>query len=275
MLTNPGRFIDYYGTDKLPNPALPIVAIPTTSGTGSEATPNAIFTDHVEKLKKGIVSPFLMPAVAIVDPTLTLTTPPKVTAATGMDALTHAVESFISRKATPQSEMYSLDAIRRIAASLRTTVFDGANLAARTEMSLGSYFAGVAIANAGTAAVHALAYPLGGQFGVPHGVSNALLMPYVLDVTQLGNQAKFAVVAQAMGEVVEGLSVREAAQTAVDAIRQLSLDVGIPRRMREVGVPREAIKGMAAAAVQITRLLDNNPRRLSQEDIQAIYEQAW
>jgi alcohol dehydrogenase len=275
MLTNEGKLIDYYGADKLPTPALPIIAIPTTSGTGSEATPNAIFTDHVEKLKKGIVSPYLMPRVAIVDPELTLTTPPRVTAATGMDALTHAVESFISRKATPQSEVYSLDAIRRIGGSLRTAVFDGANLAARTEMALSSYFAGIAIANAGTAAVHAMAYPLGGQFGVAHGVSNALLMPYVLDVTQLGCLKKMAVVGEALGEPVDGLSAREAAQAAVDAIRTLAADVGIPRRMREVGVPRAAVPGMATAASEIRRLMDNNPRQLSRDEVQAVYEEAW
>ncbi len=275
MMTNPGRLIDYYGTDKLPRPALPVIAIPTTSGTGSEATPNAIFTDHVEQLKKGIVSPYILPRVAIVDPALTLTTPMRVTAATGMDALTHAVESFTSRKASLQSDLYSLEAIRRISPSLRTAVYDGSQLGARTEMSVGSFFAGVAIANAGTGAVHAMAYPLGGQFGVPHGVSNALLMPYVLEQNLLGNRQKFAVVAEALGEPVEGLSPREAAQAGVDAIRQLSLDVGIPQKMREVGVPKEAIPGMAAAAIQITRLMDNNPRRLSQAEVQAIYESAW
>ena len=275
MMTNPGKLIDYYGTDKLTRPALPIIALPTTAGTGSEATPNAIFTDHVEKLKKGVVSPYILPRVAIVDPELTLTTPMRVTAATGMDALTHAVESYTSRKATVQSELYSLEAIRRIAPSLRTAVYDGANLEARREMAIGSFLAGVAIANAGTAAVHAMAYPLGGQFGVPHGVSNALLMPYVLDQNMLGNLQRFAVVAEAMGEVTDGLSLRDAAQAGVDAIRQLSQDVGIPQRMRDVGVPREAIPGMAAAAIQITRLMDNNPRKLSQDDVQRIYEAAW
>jgi alcohol dehydrogenase len=192
-----------------------------------------------------------------------------------MDALTHAVESYTSRKATIQSDLYSLEAVRRIAPSLRTAAYDGSNLEARREMSVGSFFAGVAIGNAGTGAVHAMAYPLGGQFGVPHGVSNALLMPYVLEQNLLGNLQKFARVAEAMGETIEGLSLREAAQAGVDAIGQLSRDVGIPQRMREVGVPREAIPGMAAAAIQITRLMDNNPRRLSQDEVQRIYEAAW
>lgn len=275
MLANPGRLLDYYGVDKLPNPALPIIAVPTTAGTGSEATPNAIFTDHAEKLKKGIVSPYILPRVAIVDPALTLTTPKGVTAATGMDALTHAVESYTSRKATPQSEIYSLEAIRRIGASLRTAVFEGSNLAARAEMAVGSFFAGVAIANAGTGAVHAMAYPLGGQFGVTHGVSNSLLMPYVLAANMLGDLRKFGLVAGALGEPVGELSPREAAARAVESIRQLGVDVEIPQRMREVGVPIEAIPGMAAAAVQITRLMDNNPRRLAQSDVERIYETAW
>lgn len=275
MMTNSGRLIDYYGTDKLTVPALRVIAIPTTSGTGSEATPNAIFTDHAEKLKKGVVSPYLLPAVAIVDPALTLTTPAHVTAATGMDALTHAVESYTSRKATCQTDLYSFEAIRRIAPNLRTAVFDGSNLPARREMAFASFFAGVAIANAGTGAVHAMAYPLGGQFGVPHGVSNALLMPYVLELNVLGNIQKFAAIAGALGEQTEGLSTREAAQVAVDAIRQLSVDVGIPQRMRDVGVPRDAIGGMASAAIQITRLMDNNPRTLSVEEVRSVYEAAW
>lgn len=275
MMTNSGRLIDYYGTDKLTVPALRVIAIPTTSGTGSEATPNAIFTDHAEKLKKGVVSPYLLPAVAIVDPALTLTTPAHVTAATGMDALTHAVESYTSRKATCQTDLYSFEAIRRIAPNLRTAVFDGSSLPARREMAFASFFAGVAIANAGTGAVHAMAYPLGGQFGVPHGVSNALLMPYVLELNVLGNIQKFAAIAGALGEQTEGLSTREAAQVAVDAIRQLSVDVGIPQRMRDVGVPRDAIGGMASAAIQITRLMDNNPRTLSVEEVRSVYEAAW
>lgn len=275
MMTNSGRLIDYYGTDKLTVPALRVIAIPTTSGTGSEATPNAIFTDHAEKLKKGVVSHYLLPAVAIVDPALTLTTPAHVTAATGMDALTHAVESYTSRKATYQTDLYSFEAIRRIAPNLRTAVFDGSNLPARREMAFASFFAGVAIANAGTGAVHAMAYPLGGQFGVPHGVSNALLMPYVLELNVLGNIQKFAAIAGALGEQTEGLSTREAAQVAVDAIRQLSVDVGIPQRMRDVGVPRDAIGGMASAAIQITRLMDNNPRTLSVEEVRSVYEAAW
>jgi len=142
-------------------------------------------------------------------------------------------------------------------------------------MAFASFFAGVAIANAGTGAVHAMAYPLGGQFGVPHGVSNALLMPYVLELNVLGNIQKFAAIAGALGEQTEGLSTREAAQVAVDAIRQLSVDVGIPQRMRDVGVPRDAIGGMASAAIQITRLMDNNPRTLSVEEVRSVYEAAW
>jgi alcohol dehydrogenase len=275
MLTNPGKLIDYYGSEKIPCPARPVIGIPTTSGTGSEATPNAIFTDHVEQLKKGVVSAYLMPKVAIIDGDVTLTVPPRVTSATGMDALTHAVESYTSRKATMQSELYSLEAIRLISVSLRTAVWDGANNDARRLMAAGSFFAGIAIANAGTGAVHAMAYPLGGQFGVPHGVSNALLMPYVLEQNVVGNLAKFGVVAQAMGEPIGGMSPRASAVAAVDSIRQLSLDVGIPQRMRDVGVPKDAIAGMASAAIKITRLMDNNPRKLTENDVRAIYEAAW
>ena len=275
MITNPGRLLDYAGTDKIPNRALPMIALPTTSGTGSEATPNAIFTDVQAKLKKGVVSPYLIPRVAIVDPALTLSAPAGVTAATGMDALTHAVESYTSRKATAQSELYSLEAIRLIALALRTAVHDGPNLEARRSMAIASFFAGIAIGNAGTAAVHALAYPLGGQFHIPHGVANALMLPYVLEVNCVGNLAKFADVAEAMGEPIDGLSPRDAAHAAVDACRQISIDVGIPQRMRDVNVTAEAIPGMAEQASQTARLMDNNPRKLSLKDVRAIYEAAW
>lgn len=275
MMTNPGRLLDYAGVDKLPNPALPMIGVPTTAGTGSEATPNAIFTDTQAKLKKGVVSPYLIPRVAIVDPALTLSAPTGVTAATGMDALTHAVESYTSRKATPLTKLYSLEAIRLIAAALRTAVHDGSNLEARRGMALGSFFAGVGIGNAGTAAVHAMAYPLGGQFGIPHGVANALMLPYVLEVNFVANLEDFAAVAVAMGEPVGGRSPRAAAQAALEACRQISIDVGIPQRLRDVGVPSEAIPGMAEAAAATTRLMDNNPRKLNVKDVRKIYEAAF
>jgi alcohol dehydrogenase len=274
LLTNGGRVQDYFGIDQLPQRGLPMMMLPTTAGTGSEVTPNAIFTDTAAKLKKGVVSPFLLPDVAIVDPHLTVSCPPAVTAATGMDALTHAIESYTSVKATPLTDLYAMEAIRIISHSLRTAVFRGSDLEARTHMALGSMMAGVSLANAGVGAVHALAYPVGGKFGVPHGVSNSQLMPYVMEYNVLGNIHKFAEVARLMGAPVEGLSAREAAQVVVAATRRLGEDIGIPMRMSHFQVTADAIPEMAQQAFANRRLMDNNPRNLTLDEVRAIYEKA-
>lgn len=274
LLANGGKVQDYFGIDLIPKGSVPMVMLPTTAGTGSEVTPNAIFTDTVAKLKKGVVSPFLLPDMAIVDPQLTISCPAGVTAATGMDALTHAVESYTSLKATPLTDLYATEAIRLISRSLRTAVFRGSDLAARTEMALGSMMAGVSLANAGVGAVHALAYPVGGKFGVPHGVSNSQLMPYVMEYNVLGNIQKFAEVSRLMGEPVEGLSLSEAARVVVTATRRLGEDIGIPMRMSHFKVTAEAIPEMSQQAFNNRRLMDNNPRALTLEDVRAIYEAA-
>lgn len=275
LATNGGDLRDYVGVDKVPGPSLPLVQIPTTAGTGAEVTFNAIFTDKREQLKKGIVSPHLLASCAIVDPALTLTTPPGVTAAAGMDALTHAIESYTAMKATPHTDIYALEGIRLVAASLRTAYCNGRDIEARRDALLGSLFAGISLANAGVGAVHALAYPLGGQFGVPHGLANALLLPYVMEANYLSSLDRFANVAEAMGARVGLLTRREAAFKVVGETRCLGADVGIPARLRDIEVPREALADMATAAASISRLLDNNPRRLDREAILRIYEAAW
>lgn len=263
------------GTDKVPGRGLPWIAIPTTAGTGSEVTPIAIVTDRANHLKVGVVSPFLLADAAMVDPCLTLIAPPHITAATGMDALTHAIESFTSPKATPQTDLFALRAIGLIARSLRQAVWCGADLQARTDMAYGSLFAGVALANAGVGAVHALAYPLGGQFGITHGVANSLLLPYVMEFNLVGDVDKYAAIAEALGEPVVGLSTRAAAARAVEAVRTLSVDVAIPQRLRDVGTSEGVLDGLAEAAVQATRLLDNNPRKVSLKDARALYQSAF
>ena len=274
LLTSGGRVQDYFGIELLPKRGLPMVMLPTTAGTGSEVTPNAIFTDTAARLKKGVVSPFLLPDAAIVDPQLTVSCPPAVTAATGMDALTHAIESYTSLRATPLTDLWAVEAIRLIGRSVRSAVFRGSDLAARTDMALGSMMAGVSLANAGVGAVHALAYPVGGKFGVPHGVSNSQLMPYVMEYNVLGNIQKFAEVARLMGEPVEGLSPSEAARVVVAATRRLGEDIGIPMRMSHFKVTADAIPEMAQQAHGNRRLMDNNPRALTLEEVRAIYETA-
>jgi len=274
LAANGGTAYDYFGTDKVSKPGLPVIAIPTTAGTGAEATPNAIFTNTRTQVKEGIISAYMMPEVAIVDAELTLTVPARVTAATGMDALTHAVESFTSVKATPMTDLYAAEAIRLIGRSIRTAVFRGSDLAARSDMALGSLFAGFSIANAGTGAVHAMAYPLGGQFHVPHGIANASLLPYVLPWNLQGNVAKFAQIALLLGESTEGLSPLEAAEKAVAAITRLCQDLGIPAHMSEFGVKAEDVRAMAEFAHATRRLMDNNPRNLTVAEVEQIYRAA-
>lgn len=265
---------DCFGVGKVPGKGLPCILMPTTAGTGSEVTQNAVFTDTKEQLKKTIVSPFILPDVAIVDPVLTVTCPPIVTAATGMDALTHAVESYTASRATPHTRMYALEATRYIGKWLVKAVTDGNDLEARMGMAWGSYLAGISLANAGVGMVHGLAYPLGGRYRVSHGISNALLLPYLTAFNLAGNEPPFARLAEALG-VGRGASDAEAARAGLEEIRRLSRETGIPQRMREVGVPEEAIADMARAAVTNDRLNANSPRRMTAEDADKVYREAY
>ncbi len=274
MMTNPGAISDYFGVDKVQNPGLPRIAVPTTSGTGSEVTPIAILTDPAQELKIGVVSPFLIPQVAIVDPELTLSLPPQITAATGLDALTHAIEGFTSLKANSISDALAMQAITLIARSLRTAVSNGADIQARTDMSMGSLLAGLAFANSSVTATHALAFPLGGKFDLPHGIANGLMLPYVMRFNCIGNLPKFALIARLLGESVEVMSLRDAAGWAADAVEQLAFDLGLPLRLHEVGIPEAAVPDLAASAITVTRILSNNPRQMTLEDIENIYYQA-
>ncbi|MBC7331302.1 MAG: iron-containing alcohol dehydrogenase [Synergistetes bacterium] len=275
LVTNGGSVRDYIGIGKVPKPGLPKIMIPTTSGTGSEVTQIAIFTLLGEDVKKGVVSPYLMADVAIVDPALTYDLPPHITASTGMDALVHAIESYISRKANKFTEGLSLMAMELIAKNIRTAVTDGSNTEARYNMSLGSLIAGIAFGNSSCAAVHALAYPLGGQFHIPHGVANTLMLPYVMEYNVVSRMEKFVKIAEALGEKVEGLSLRDAAFKAIDAMVNIAKDIGVPMRLRDVNIPKDAIPKMAAAAINETRLLSQNPRVLTLKDIEDIYNKAW
>ncbi|SIS13493.1 Alcohol dehydrogenase, class IV [Peribacillus simplex] len=275
MLTNKGNVRDMVGIEKIENPGVPTILVPTTSGTGSEVTYNAIFTDTRDMVKKGIVSPYLLPKVAIVDAELTLTLPPAVTAATGMDALVHAVESYTAIRADELTDGIALQAIKLISRSLRKAVYNGKDLKAREDMAMGSLLAGISLGNAGVGAVHALAYPLGGKFKVPHGVANSLLLPFVMKYNAVADLEKFSEVAKAMGENVEGLSLREAADRAVQALAQLSEDVGIPASLKDVGVTPSDIPALAEEASKVDRLLNNNPRWLTVKEIQKIYEEAY
>jgi alcohol dehydrogenase len=255
----------------VPKPGLTAILVPTTAGTGSEVTPIAILSDYDEKLKKGIVSPYLFPAVAMLDAELTVGLPASVTAATGMDALIHAVEAYTSRNATPFTDMLALEAIRQIFRNIRTAFANGSNLEARGGMLEGSLLAGMAFANAGVTAVHAFAYPIGAEFHIPHGIANSIMLTAVMEFNMLGNLSKFAHMAGLFGENTRGLSERQAAQAAVQGLRTLAGDLKIPGSLTEFGVKDEHIPALAQGVMKVTRLLANNPRELTLEDAEEIY----
>jgi alcohol dehydrogenase class IV len=195
-----------------------------------------------------------------------------VTASTGMDALTHAIECYCSRKGNAFSDLYALEAIRLIGRSIRRAVADGSDLAAREDMLMGAYWGGVCIATSSTTAVHALAYPLGGKYRMPHGLSNAILLPSVMAFNQVGNEARFAAMARAFGLPVAGLADHAAANAFVDALRALNADLGIPNHLRGVGIGAGDLDGLVDGAAKVTRLLDNNPRPMSRADMRSLYQ---
>ncbi|MBI5249422.1 MAG: iron-containing alcohol dehydrogenase [Desulfomonile tiedjei] len=275
LLTNGGKAEDYVGLNKVELPGAATIMIPTTAGTGAEVTFTAVFTNRETKAKGGINSPHLFPDIALLDPEVTLSLPPGATAQTGMDAMTHAVESVSSRSSTIFTEALALTAVRLIGDNLRRAVFHGDDIEARENMLMGSLFAGLALADAGVGAAHALAYPLGGYYRVPHGLANAILIPYVMEFNLPAAEREFAMIARAMGEPVDGLPVRRAADAAVDAIRTLCEDIGIPSSLSEIGILVDDIPKLVEGALKVTRPVENNPRKLEKEEAQYIYERAF
>lgn len=265
---------DFLGLNKVPGPGLPTIMVPTTAGTGSEVTFTAVFVRHDLRKKEGMNSVFMYPDLALLDPELTLSLPPQPTAASGMDALCHAIESYTSVIASPASEMFSLEAIRLISENLRTCVHNGKDLEAREAQMLGSLYAGIGLANAGVGAAHSLSYPLGGKYGISHGVANTLMLPRIMEFNLPGALEKFAVVAETMGENTEGLSDRDAAMLAVEAVDVLIEDCDIATSLEELGIPEEDFLEMAKVAMTVARPLENNPRKVTLEDAIAIYRTA-
>jgi len=272
---NDGRAVDYIGLNKVKKAGLPTIMVPTTSGTGSETTFTAVFTMRDTKTKGGINSPFLYPHTAVLDPELTLGLPAYPTAYTGMDALIHAIESFTSLKAHSMSETISLKAIELISDNLRGAVFNGNDIDYREHMMMGSYMAGLGLAMAGVGAVHALSYPMGSLFGIPHGVANACLLPYVLEYNYPGNIDKFCQVSLAMGQDADGLSSRELASLAAEAAYDLAEDVGTPLTLKELNIPEDAIPELVKGAMKIAVPIMNNPRPITSEIAEDIYRQAF
>lgn len=273
MAANPGKPFDYAGLGKIKNKPFPIIAVPTTAGTGSEATYWAVLTDKETKLKTGVGSWLMMPTLAILDPLLTKSLPPKVTAFTGMDALTHALESYVCTGTQPISEGLAIHAIKLIAKSLRKAVANGDDLVAREDMLMGSMMAAMAFNVTRLGLAHALAAPFGANYGIPHGMVNAILLPHVMEFNVMGATEKFIEIAKIFGENVDNMTQTEAAYKAVDAVKKLMKDIGVVEGLEDYGVKEENLRGMAeegytSGNVQV------NPRKSTVEDLVNISRKA-
>lgn len=273
VATNGGNIRDFEGIDKSAKAMPPFIAINTTAGTGSEMTRFCIITDTDRHVKMAIVDWRVTPNVAINDPVLMVGMPPALTAATGMDALTHAVEAYVSISATPVTDSAALMAIKLISENLRNAVANGTNMEARDKMAYAEFLGGMAFNNASLGYVHAMAHQLGGFYNLPHGVCNAILLPHVCKFNLIANPKRFADIAVAMGENIEGLSVRDAADKAIAAIEKLSNDVGIPAGLKGLGVKEEDLGTMADNAMKDACSF-TNPRLATRDDIIGIFKKA-
>lgn len=282
LLAGSGEDLDAaWGVGAAKGPRLPLALVPTTAGTGSEVTPVAIITVGADE-KRGVSSSLLLPDVAVLDPLLTLGLPPAITAATGVDAMVHAIEAYASKNANynPLSKMLAREALRLLGANIETAVTEGGNVAARSAMLIGSMLAGQAFANSPVAAVHALAYPVGGKFHVPHGLSNALVLPHVLRFnaaeTANGSERLYAELAPlAFPDLANAGGTQAVCAAFIDNLAALSARLGLPTRLKDVGIGEADLPGMAADAMKQQRLLVNNPRTVGEADALAIYRAAW
>ena len=275
MAVGEGSILSVCGMDLVPKRGLPKILCPTTAGTGSEITRVLVLTDEKENTKKAVYSDFVLADVAIVDPMLTVSMPPHVTADTGMDALVHAIETYVSVNATPFSDMLAEKTIAMIAQYLPKAWAKGSNLEGRYHMSLAATVTGIAFASGGLGAVHGLSYPLGTEYHMPHGRSNAIILPHVMRYNIPGNAEKFAEIAELMGKDTEGLSDMEAAELAVEAVEELLTTLQIPYHLRDYDIPEGDIPKLAEGGMKQTRLFVPNPRDLTLEDVQSIYEDAF
>lgn len=276
LAANNGTLAEAYGVGNVRGPRLPLMLIPTTAGTGSEVTPISIVTTGASE-KMGVVSPVILPDIALLDPELTLGLPAHVTAATGIDAMVHAIEAYASASPNnnPVSRALAKEALTLMGAALERAVFTPDDMAARSDMLLGSLLAGQAFANSPVAAVHALAYPIGGHYKVPHGLSNALVLPHVLRFNAVTAPQAYAELAPFAFPGLSGLQGQEAAAAFADALADLSKRTGLQQGLREVGIKRDALPMLARDAMNQTRLLVNNPRPVAEADALAIYEAAF
>lgn len=273
LLTNDVPLRDLVkGQAQIVRRGLPTLMIPTTAGTGAEATPNAIVLVPEEELKVGIVNDKMVADCVILDPTVTVNLPKHITANTGMDALCHAIECYISKKANPLSDTFALKAITLISRSIREAYQNGHNLKAREDMLLGALFGGISIATSSTTAVHALSYPLGGRYHIPHGLSNAILLPDVMKFNLDVCEEKFQDIAVAMGLDVTGCTTRQAAEKMIANLYSMIEDLNVKCDLRAKGINEEVLDDLIEAASKVTRLLNNNPKVVTKDDMREIYK---
>lgn len=265
---------DYVGNGLLKGRKKKLICVPATSGTGSEVSPNAILVDEGDNQKKGIISPFLIPDIVYIDPLLTMSVPPAITAATGLDALTHCLEAYTNKFAQPFIDMYAYKGMELIAANLVRAVKNSNHVDAKTQVAMGSLLGGFCLGPVNTAGVHALSYPLGSMYHLSHGLSNALLLPFIMEYNVAATPERYADVAVALG-CERSTDVVTTAKAGVEKIRDIIAACGIPSTLKEVGVKEETIPQMAADAMKVQRLLKNNPRLIEERDAIEIYKKAF
>ncbi len=265
---------EIFGIGNLSARSLPLVCVPTTAGTGSEVSPNAILLDESEQMKKGVISPHLVPDATFIDPELMRSVPASVTAATGLDALTHCIEAYANNFAHPMIDTWALDGIRLIAGSLTTAVREPNNLAAREQVALGSLYGGLCLGPVNTAAIHALSYPLGSRYHVAHGHANAILMPHVCRFNLAAAPERYSDIALALGAQNQG-SVQATAMAGLDKLWQLISSTGLEMNLSRLNIPMEDVSAMATAGLNVTRLMKNNLRPMTQNDAEVIYRAAF
>lgn len=273
MSTNDGSVCDFEGVDKFSNEPLPIFAVPTTAGTGSEVTFGAVLTDTDRDYKFLIYGSRIVPKIAFLDPIMVSTVPPSVMIPTGMDALTHAIESYMSLRATMQTEALAIGAIKVISANLRQAVANSGNREAAGNMLMAANLAGIAFGNSRLGIVHAMALPLGAFFHIPHGIANTVLLPHGLEYNLIATPQKYIDIAAAMGEVTQGMPAMDAAQKAIESVKKLASDIGAPENLGSLGVKSDMIPQMAVDTMKSSHI-PANPRRISQDDVEELYRGA-
>lgn len=276
LVTNEGSVKEYlFGGSKIvEKPSLPLIAVPTTAGSGSEVSAASVITDEENDIKLSVSHEYLMPKFAVIDPLQQIHMPAFITATTGMDALTHAIESYVSLNANPFSDAYGEMAIRLIGENIRTAVHDPLNLEAREKMAVASTFAGTAFVNGGLGAVHGISQAIGGVAHVAHGTANSMMLPFVIEKNIPGNLEKFGKIAKLLGENVAGLSKWEAAHCAISAVQKLAADLRIPSKLTEVGVTKEMFPAIIKGTMEY-RLLAVNPVKITEQDVEEILEKAY